>query len=150
MTRYGQGYEEKIGRYQGCDIYCVNDGAVPRLELRKPPSIWSKLVAAVRGWHVHQHFTNPTLSQREPLIEDVEDPAFTIPTINDAQRKNEKLAALARYRDNLRRMIDKKKHDKKRWRHLESAMRAAMTETIEIETGKRVWSDGHWRLVEGS
>lgn len=60
------------------------------------------------------------------------------------KRKTEKLAALARYRGVLKDLIVTKKRQKKKTSHIEKAVRDAMTETLEIESGARVFNGTAW------
>ena len=64
------------------------------------------------------------------------------------KRKTEKLAALARYRGVLKDLIVTKKRQKKKTSHIEKAVRDAMTETLEIESGARVFNGTAWTRCE--
>lgn len=161
-----EGESEIIGRYMGHDIHWVNNGAaMPSLELRKRASIWSKLVAAVRGWPAWMHFTNPALDLKGP--KDPFDGTGTYRVVNpawqehpfhvmtpeefygeptDAQRKNEKLAALARYIEDARGLIVLKKNRKQKHSHILAAIVQAQNERLQIESGLRTWDGTTWAL----
>lgn len=70
--------------------------------------------------------------------------------LTDAQRKNEKLVALARYIVVAIALKKKKQAQKKRHSHIVKGIETAQRERLEIETGKRVYDPafGAW-VVKG-
>lgn len=75
----------------------------------------------------------------------VNDPFFT-----EHQRKTEKLASLARWIEDARVLVDKRKKQKKQHSNVLAAIKKAQTHRLEIEMGKRVFDPefGDWILKE--
>ena len=68
----------------------------------------------------------------------------------EEQRRNERLASLARYIEGASSVVDKRKKDKKRHSDVLEAIKLAQTERLMIETGRMVYDPafGAW-VVKG-
>lgn len=101
----------------------------------------SKLITALKGWK--EGLFGKKAPEPAPVWQDH---SF----YTEENRKTEKLASLARWIEQARKDVEKKRGQKKRFSHIEAAIRVAQTERLEIETNRRVYSPrfGAWLLKE--
>lgn len=101
----------------------------------------SKLLHTFRNWR-SALFGRP---EREPDQRWVHHSFYT-----EEQRRNEKLAQLARWIEAARRTVDTKKAQKKKHSHIVEAIRIAQNNRLMIETGRMVYDPafGAW-VVKG-
>lgn len=114
-------------------------------------TLWNKFTTALRNW---PWVGKPVVRTKEELMAEgaavFDRIAGQVDRINEAHRRNEKLASLARWIDGATRVAVKLKGQKKRYSHILDAIKVAQTDRLMIETGRMVYDPafGAW-VVKG-